>query len=528
MGTTKISAVLDRNLVVSNYSYSSTSKEPVSKLKLKLWHQYTDAVGSKKDVLIKESEVPADALVESYDEVNYLQEARIFVGNPTYFTNLFVQILDERDGTLNAHKVPVLEADDDLIPEMPRNPIKPRDFHENQPLDPDPDNAVSYEDVVNPVIATDDDLVNLAPPKARLDEDSNMYEVGGDGSLLPENAGVNLFTNSDFVDSQVINGLKVPTTWSLDAPGFMLATDLVAGGPGVVNTWSVKVSNPNIFNAFDTVSIRCSQLIQLPLPFRSVTTSIRYRLQSDGFLEKCFQKFVAKFDFYDSTNVFITTKSVEHVAVWNPSEARLAWQVLAVTLNESILPINAHSVKVHLQTSSVDTVTPFKLDLLLPQFEPEGMATTPVVSGTRREQDRIDTTKPIKLATPLYIACKTLHEDAPQIRGIVDSTTALKDGIQFYVSSNHMFLKALSPSGSVLWSKSSSAFSVSDSAQVTYGVHITSSAITFYLDGIAISTHPQAVSLDQMKIVRVGSLLTEGTALNTPILDFVVAKIVPT
>ena len=102
MGTTKIIAHIDRNVIHSEYHRQILPGEDVSPVDLtvKLIHQFTTAQSTVKEIELKEFEIPADFLVSSTGlpgTTEITQVGDINIANPRYNTDLFVEILEVRE-----------------------------------------------------------------------------------------------------------------------------------------------------------------------------------------------------------------------------------------------------------------------------------------------------------------------------------------------------------------------------------------------------------------------------------------------
>lgn len=516
--------------LVVNYrrEFDPLSEEPTPvPVTLRVYHQTERDNFSVSPVLLQETVVPADFLVLTRTPESNFLSFELSMVNLRYTDELSIQSTETRNSVVLTGAATV------LVPEtefgltrgpLPSNPHRSAEQEENVPFQ-DLNRLGPADRVVTerePVVVTKEVALISSPPRIEQKGD-DFVEVRTDqpGKLrYSENSALNVSKNPSFYETWSNSGVTSPKFCTLSAPGFSINSKVLPGSLSGTNYWRISASNPNPFNAYDSITLSLGRST-IPLGPETWTFSAYYRLESST-QTLPFPGAKLTLRFYDSDGGFLGAKDSTVPVALQPS-----LELLSFTVPQSQVPANATVIVPEITLGPVEDTFIFYLNLYLPQLEAENGPTTRTLTG-RQEADVWTTTGEITLSPPFYIALETTHLVTPSVRGILDTTTALRSGVQFFVADNRLFFKQLSPTGSVVFSKVSPVFVANNGDTVTYGVYCSATGVRFYLNGVQIgSTLTQAVSINQTAIPRVGSLLAEGTSLNSPILRFGVFRTAP-
>jgi len=526
MGTTRIIADIDRNIIHGQYIRTISPGEDITPVDLtvKLIHQFVTPQNTVKEIELKEITVPSRFLKNSTGlpgTTSIQQESQINIGHPRYIVDLFLEISEVRESVPVITRVPVLNGLDQEYPSLlPEQPFKDPEHESNVP-ETLPDRNISTPELIPEiyVLAEDDAVVRQSSIRIYLSED----EFGDDlfktqdynervDPLYVENSITNFLPNPGLVPAT--GTPNTPDKWMADAPGLMLTTKIEDGDIEDTHTWAVRVSNTNPFNAFDTVTITTTEKSTLLPGLNSLTGSLYYTIKSD-YKATPFSEFNLKFCFYNSLGDLISTET--QVVPVGPEGFN--WQILYATVQGSQIPLTATEFKFLIEIPDIGATDPFEFKIYLPQAESSPYFTTRTL--TDRVQDTYETSRAVDLKPPVYFSAKAYHVIGPGTRGLVSTTTGLKDGFHFLASSDRLRLKAFDATGLCIFNLGSAAFTVTEGDAAEYGVYIDGSTVEFFLNGVSLSTHTQAYALDQPMVKPLmGSLESSNTTVNSELLDW--------
>jgi hypothetical protein len=507
-----LSGVVDGGTLRVEYSKVLTSLSQLQgvSLQLQVIRVGRQSSGATVKTTFLTHAIPVEALQTSgafLTSPTVTQSLSLVLQNLPYISDLRIKMVEVRNAVSEIAEVDVLVADDSTQPPLPINPV--RGLDENVPVQILPEqNIVSLNSDASPIL--DSKLEFPLESKITVGEEGEFVETFE--HRIVENAAVNLLANPKFVEVETTGSLTSPKYYKIEAPGFIVFGQVLAGDLAGTKVWSTKLSNPNIFNAFDSFLVKSASATIVP-GTPSLTWSVYYQLTC---AEEYFLSVDVEFEFLDAAGSVVGVKTIPAPVLYGST-----WHLLQASV--SSVPVNAATVTVRAKAKGVGPED-VSLKLYLPKLEAGLQATT---RSQDVHSDQVATEAEVNIRPPLFIRLKTAHSNLPTIRGLFDSTDALKDGLQFYVTADRLFLKRLSPTGSVVFNVYSSAFTLADGAEVAYGVYIESNLIRFYVNDTVVSSHVQAVTIDQDRKPRVGSLLMEGTALNAPVVEFSMTRVPP-
>lgn len=526
MGSTTIIANLDRNVISGEYIRTIAPGEdpaPVD-LTLKLTHQYVTPQNTLKEIELHEIEIPADFLKFSTGipgTMEFQQSAIINIANPRYNENLFIEISEVRDSSPIVTKVSVLDGEDpDYEDTLPEQPYKDPEHETNQP-ETLPEKNISTPEIIPFVytLAEDGTALKQASKRIYLDKDEYqdpLFKTQEYNETIArffiEDSITNFIPNPTFIAGSDTN---LPDKYVIESPGLIVTSNLKAGDIEDTNEWSVRITNPNPFSVFDTATIKNIERSTLLPGLNALTASVYYTVNSD-FKETPFTEFNIKFNFYSSANTLITTQT----KTMSVAPEGRDWNVLHATVQGSEIPLTAIEFDLEIEVPGIATSDPFELKFYLPQVESTPYYTTRTLND--RVQDTYETTKFLDLEPKLYFAVKTAaHIIGPGVRGLVSTTTGLKDGFHFLASSDRLRLKAFDTNGACIFNLGSATFTVAEGSETEYGAYIDGTNIEFFLNGVSLSTHSQVYNLSQTNIKpKMGSLESSNTTINAELLDW--------
>jgi hypothetical protein len=530
MPTTTVSATVDRNIVKGLYRYIGNTNETTD-LDVKVIHQYQNDIGQPGEIIVKNFTIPKEAIqsegVANISDV--VQTVEFHVVNLKYIENLVVEVTETRDNVATSTRASVLDGNDITVPPLPNNPQESRTHEENQPpqISQKPqDNVVKPEPSMLPILYDiSRDGFNLVSFSKRVYLDAveqkfktQEYNTVVDAIFI-ENSIQNFLVNHNFSDSSN----SVPGSFNVHAPGF-ITTYQMKESNDIPETfiWKIRSSNPNTFNAFNTLSVRYEPKTAIPSGLLHLNLSVYYQLASDFGIQP-FSDFTYTVNFFDSNEEHIASQTSPLITLM-PQDSK--WHLMQATF--SSIPLTAHYFNFSITTSEINVTDPFVLQLYLPQAEASAFATTRALSS--RILDQIKTTE-LDLNSPLYLKLKTIHNLGPSsIRGFFDSTSALKDGIQFYGSNNRMYFKKVDGSGLAYIAEVSDVITnLNEGDDVEYGVYLDGLVVEFYINNILLSSHTTSgYTLDQQSVTAlIGSLGYANTTLNSELKDFGVYRVKP-
>ena len=524
---TQLTAAIDRGLIKGSYFHTG-SIAPVD-ITVKVYHKYTSPNNTSHEVQIEEFSVPSAAvkLTGSANSTEPLrQQVDFHVNNLRYTDNLVIQVDEYRNNLLVSTRVDVMTGDEYNVPVERVNPMEHSGHEENTP----PEEPYRPSDnIVIPDVLVGGSVYSYQHSGLKMIQASQRVYL--DKSEQPQvfrSQSFNRVGRRTFIENSVKNYLSnveftsltttlpvVPLNYLVDAPGFIVTSQVVDGPLSGLKIWKLRASSTNAFSAFDTVIIKYKEKAEIDLGLNSLTASVYYQIASD-FGRTPFSKLRFKLSFYDQDQLFIS----DYQNLVSIGAEGGDWKVLHTTADS--VPLTAQYVDYEVEIVDVDSTDPFVFQMCLPQLEASVYPTSRALY--ERIQDQYSTATPVAIKNPFYVFLKTTHIEGPAQRGLVDNTTVLKDGIQWYVSSEKYFLKVYDPNGAAVYSVTSSPLTSVEGDVVEYGMAYDGSNINFYENQILVSSHPVLAPISYDKHMLVGSLLPSNTAINTELLDFGIAK----
>lgn len=528
--TTQVTAAIDRGLI-SGFYYHTGSTVPVD-LVVKVYHRYVSSNNVQNEVQIEEFNIPSNTLKLTgavNSSVPLSQQVDFRVNNLKYTENLVIQVDEIRNNSLVSTRVDVMIGDELRIPKNARNPLRSPTHEENQP----PEEATRPDDnIVVPDVNVGGSLYSFKHLGLKLIQSSRkiFLDTSGfpeafqaqdynqlSGQIFIENSIKNYLSNSEFSDATTSLPV-VPLNYIVEAPGFTITSLIVDGPIEGVRTWKLRASNTNSFSAFDTILIKYTPLATIDNGLNSLTASVYYRIASDfGLMPFTIVKI--KTNFYDQDQLFISSQ--EKYLTVGPEDQK--WRVLGAAV-ESV-PLTAQFANFSMEVMDVNSTDPFVISLTLPQLEGSTYPTSRALY--ERIQDQFTTNGPVVLNKPFYAFLKTTHIAGPTSRGLLDNTTVLKEGLQWFVSGEKLYLRVLDASGGVSFSADSAPLSAVEGDVVEYGVSYDGTDVRFYKNQVLLSTHPISLVLNYNKPIVVGSLLPSNTTINAQLFDFGISRDLP-
>lgn len=536
MGTTRIIADIDRNVIHGQYIRKILAGEDTSPVDLtvKLIHRYITPQNTVKEIDLHEIVIPSEFLISSSGlpgTTEVEQITQINIANPRYIKDLFLEISEVRETSPIITRVPILIGTDDAdFPALlPDQPYKDPEHETNIP------STLPEKNISKPVQDFQPIIYQLSKHAATLVQASQRIFLSKDelGNKVFKTQAYNESVTPRFIENAITNYLpnpgfiagtgtpNTPDKWKVDAPGLMMTSKIENGDVTDTKTWTVRISNTNPFNAFDTATITTTENSVLMAGLNSLTISFFYMINSD-FQKTPFSNFNLKIMFYNVLGDQIGTES-ETVAV---GAEGCVWLTAHTTVQGSQIPPTATEFRFELEIPTIGSADPFELKLHLPQAESIPYFTTRTL--TDRVQDTYETAFAVDLKPPVYFLAKAYHIIGPGTRGLVSTTTALKNGFHFLASSDRLRLKAFDVNGLCIFNVGSDTFTANEGTATEYGVYIDGSVVEFYLNGALLSTHSQVYALNQIGVKpRIGALESSNTTINSELLDWKILKIKP-
>lgn len=527
MGTTSLSANMDFNVIRGLYRRTISVGESIAipDVTIALIHRFKNSAGATSEIVLETSFIPAKAIKDTghLGLSPKTQTLEYMFLNPRYINSLFVEITEVRDNTTEVKRVPVLIGDELAKPAEPTNIIKEREHEENIPVEV-PENDISIpEPVLLPVVYLFSKS-GLKPSqisaRAYLEGETWKTQDFGvpAGAIYIENAISNLLPNPIFL------GNDIPTGYTIDGPGITYGSAIKPGPIAGTFIWVVDANNPNLFSPTDHIIFSTGSQ-PLTALMSKLTFSIYYTLTMLHTGSTPFETFSMSITFFDSLMSPVSTNDVEVTAIESGS-----WQLLDATWN---VPVTAAYYEVSWGAVGITDTDRFVMQWYLPQLETGASPTTrtKVPAELSRIEDIYHTSSDISLVLPLFFSLKTIHMPASDLRGLVDTTTALTDGFQWAITpTNRLLFRTYSPLGATVASVLSDPFSIAEGEETIYGIYLDGLKVDFFIDGNLVSSHPVVYPINTnnvLKEVVVGSLITSNNTINSKILDFIISKVEP-
>jgi len=521
---TTLAATIDRNIIHGLY-YHAGSADTVD-ITVRVYHRYLNSLGQENEIELTSFVIPKEALlVGGLVNLNQgvEQHGSFCIANLRYVENLVIQTEENRGG-LVITRSNVLSGDDTVKEEpgsLPTtNPMEHDTHEENTPPEESAkpgDNVVITEPIVSTVFSSKQHSLNPQIMSGRIYFDDTVVpqtfkeqKLNNLADLMFIEDGVsNFLANADFNSITPLIPSN-PVNYKVVAPGFIISSLYENGAVENTRIWKIRVANPNVFNAFN-VDVQYEPKATIPNGLQVLTTSVYYKIAAD-FGGMPFSTFEITVNYYDQNQNFISSSvTLKPVA---PEDRQ--WHLLYAT--DFSVPPTAYFFNFKIKMPDIGSTDPFVVQFYLPQAEASNYPTTRTLTARVLDLYRAPL---MSLKPPIYIKLRTHHISGPGIRGLFDSTTALKNGIQFYMSSNKLYLKVLDVSGNVSSLTASALLPpIADNTETDYGVWFDGSTVEFYLNNVMVSVQTQAIALDQSVTPIIGSLSLANTTINSRLIDF--------
>lgn len=524
MGTTRLKSTLDHNTISCTYYRDISVGESTAPVDLTVYvnHRYTTSTNLQKEITLETLKIPKEYLETK--GLTYLSDVQQKVDfnilNLRYLTDLFIEVHETRDSTTIVTTANVLTGDDPSVDPLVDNPQKDPENDENIP------EVVPEQNISDPVQESTTTLYSLHMDETDFIQISKRIYLDSDEEFKTQD--YNEVIDRVFVENSITNMMLnaalqgsayLPTHWVIEAPGVIVNSHLISSEVEGVNRWQLKITNPNLFSAFNTVTLLLDNPQPLLPGLNALTFSVYYRVISTS-SEIPFTSFMVKVRFFmDQTEL-----GFEDIFVPVTSDQN-TWQLMVASLQGSQIRLGANKYLVEIDIADINKTDLFTLDLMLPQMEPLPFATTRTLDS--RIQDRYLTKEEVVLSIPFYVMAESYHIIGPGLRGIFASTVNLKDGIEIQVSSDRLFLKVYDTSGGIIANIASDPFIANEGENITYGVWVDAGAVEFYIDGILLSSHSASLTITQTKQFILGSLERANSTLNSELLDLRILKVKP-
>jgi hypothetical protein len=538
---TKVFAILDSNIVQAEYLYRPDIESDVTTtdLRFKLIHHFLNASKVRQEIVLHDLVVPASAVrVSGIPGTTALpkQEASVRLINVRYLNDLELEVSETRSAGDFVTRVPVTygvnEAEEEV--ELPSNPIREPEHDENLP----PELPVIHQDnVVVPVqvvqlYQTPRDPIHIIQASQRFYLDDQKFKFQDYNQkqtrIFCENSIDNLVVNPKFDPELPLNNfppgyiqglndpheLRVPSGWQINAPGFVITSNLAPGDVKEAFVWSVRASNPSFISAFNKLEFKMPGSVPLIAGLSSLTASIYYQITSlNGTIP--FETLAIKIEYLNIAGTVIGNKtSIQPVGDDLPE-----WRMLKATATS--IPANATHFRISITTDAIESSESFVLKLYIPQVEAAATATTRTLSS--RIMDRHETSA-IDIKGPFYLRIKTHHFTGPGIRGLADSCTLQQDGLQFFLAGGKLAAKIFDTAGAMVAFAQSSVVTAADGDEIAYGLYVDGATAFFFINDALVSSAALVGSADHNKRFLVGTLEASNTGMNSELLDFTVAR----
>jgi len=520
MGISSLSANLDNSVIHCAYYrdiQSGESAYPVD-LSVSIRHQYANSTNVLNEIVLEDFIILKDYLnttgLIGVSDVEQTLEFHVL--NLRYLNNLYVEVREIRDGLPVLTRVPILIGDTDADP-LPDNPVKYPEFSENIP------EVVPLANISVHRVDSGAMYMLEATPLTPIQSSKRIYLVEENGEQIFKQVDYNETSDRLFIENSITNllpnpqflGSDQPDLWDIEIAGIVLNSNLLIGEIPDTSIWRIRASNSNVFNAFNHITIKTTDKHNIYSGLNALTYSTYYRVSSSS-KNIPFNSFNVKVNFYYNDDFISSDEST--IAVTSEVDV---WVLLDATWSQ--IPLTANKYSLEFNIIDIDTTELFTLDLYIPQLEASTFATTRTLDS--RIQDKFLTGTSFEINLPFFIFVQTHYVAGVGIRGLFSTTTNQANGFEFLASNDTLRFKQYSTTGNVIVNVVSGNFPpLEHNSIVDYGVDVTQTAISFYLNGVMLSTIPCSLSIDQNKNYLVGSLEKSNTTINTELLDFKILR----
>lgn len=522
MGISSISANMDDKIIHCAYYRDIEQGESYSPVDLtvSVKHQYVNSANVANELILEQFIIPKEYLESSglMGASPVEQKVEFHVLNLRYLDNIFIEIQEVREGVPILTRVPVLDGDDERVEPLAVNPEKHDEFEENIPeVVPDRNISIQKTDIGI--------LYSLAETELLAGQSSKrIYLVEENGEQIFIQQEYNEVTDRIYIENSIVNfapnssfvGTDIPDLWEIDAPGIILNSYILDGPVESTKLWKIRASNPNIFSAFNSISLKTIKS-NIFSGLTALCFSVYYKLKCEADIP--FNKWVAKFNFYYNDD-FI--RSEEIVGTVTPQKNQ--YILLVFPLGGMHVPLTANKYSFELIIDEIDSTDLFDLQFYLPQIESSSWATTRTLDS--RVEDKYVTGNIFKLNLPFYLLLKTHYIGGIGARGLAASTINQKNGFEFLSSNDKLRFRWYDATGNALINIASASLpsGVHVGDVVEYGLWVTETAIEFYINNILLSSHANTVNIDQNQSYIIGSLEKSNSTINSELLDFKILR----
>jgi len=371
LGETRIKATLDGNTISCTYYRIFDPGDDISPVdvSIQIVHQYLDSLENLKEIILETFTVLKNYLETK--SVSYLsnqlhQKVDFTILNLRYLTNIIIKTEETRETVLINTAANLLFADDPTIEALPSNPQKDTENDENLPeIVPEENVVVLEKEMVSEYYALEKNGFSSIQTGMKIYLDQNIFilqEYNEESSrLFVENSLSNLIQNNKFTDQGEQE--RIPGNWSMNAPGLIVNSHIlpledVTG----INFWHLRITNPNLFSAFNSVTLY-SDIFNLPPSLTNTAFSVYYRIQPTGTQMPFNNILVTIRYFFDDTELPAETIT----PIW--SQDKNVWNFLSAIGSGNSITGNANKYAINVEIEGIDTSDMFSFDLCLPQVE---------------------------------------------------------------------------------------------------------------------------------------------------------------
>lgn len=532
--TTKIGAVLDKQIIKVFYQHENDTDVAASQLTFSLNHHYATKAGNEGDLLLEKIVVPVDYVQAGINGSVFSYEASVQFVNPKYYTHLTVTVSEHYMGSGPAsYNCDVLEGDSDLIIPLPVNPVRPPQFIENEPVNPLPENSpdiVVLEPVANPYLyspSTHGVSVESYSKKIVYSRKDNKFSETTENEIINldnvyiENGITNFAKNASFLDVIESSGSNFyPKDWQVDAPGFIVSSGFFDSDIENINFWQLHLTNPNPFSAIDSIALKTSA--RIPLGTSQLAMSLRYQQfigDTPSGNDAPFETVVLKSSFIASDDSIISQSQISSSLIFTSDNL---WEICSFCFS---CPTSAVRIDMSIETGSIKNTMLSTLRILLPQLENCYTATSPCL--TVRRFDKIQSPRQVRVQVPVGFVIQTTHTTTPEIRGLAELNEAGSGGVRIYLSNGRINFRQLDEYGSIIFTAQSLPVPRQPGETVSYCTYIDSAGVHFYADGSLISSAAGSLNFNYSANIIIGSLIANNTTINSKLGNVSITTIKP-
>jgi len=379
------------------------------------------------------------------------------------------------------------------------NPIKELQHEENTPALPAVQNVLVPEPVLSTVLVSFDSLIPVKTSK-RLFLLDGLFITADYNEAQPkyiENQSVNLAADPFFAGS----------SYEMEAPGFVVLEQKRILQETSYVYLQYKLRNPSFLNAFNSATFKPKTPVTIAGSGPFTISMFVQLLPEFGIDTTPVNTVKVGLVCYDNASTVLSTTASSF-----STTQILDWTLLSHTI--ASLPYNTSMISFFLEVPDIETNEAFYLNIFCPQLEPLSLPTTRVIDQRIQDEYRTDFV-PLKYFSAMV---ETTHTIKNGIRGLLDSTILGKNGFQWFVSGNIMYLRKFDSLG-VMTSNVSAPFTATDNADIKYGLVSSATNTQFLINDSVVATLPP-IDLSTSNSILVGSLFQSNTTINSLLKGF--------